>query len=349
MCVHTRDPEKSGFLVLGYPSWTQKVDRWYTTVKIEDMYTKPESVDIDPLDIPSPKILSSGRKIVTSEQRDFMVNLYRNRGLSTWKIGKVMGYLNVCVINNLRKAGVKLRNRSDANKTYRVNRDYFAKIDTPTKAYLLGLIYADGNIHKDSFTLALQEPDKYILEVIGKELGWNGTLNFRPRQRENRQDVWALRIYDHEFCSQLRQWGVIPRKTTQLKFPEFLDKSFAYDFIHGLLDGDGCIHISKKSQLFVSLAGAPQMTKDLQKLIADDLGIKTNRRTRDDSKGTVVFMTHRHAIGFLVRMYSRSKCPFFLTRKKNKFIDFLQGKINRHQIRKMNLIDIYEKALQDIT
>ena len=147
------------------------------------MYLKPATLpSFSPEEIPAPKLGPNGRKLVSDEQRQFMVKLYTEHGLSTWKIGKIMGYLNVCVINNLKKAGLQLRTRCDAAKMLDVRRDYFQEIDTHNKAYLLGLFYADGNVHKDTFTIALKEPDKYMIEAIAKEFGMSGKIGCRPRR-----------------------------------------------------------------------------------------------------------------------------------------------------------------------
>lgn len=304
------------------------------------MYIKPDKTFvIDPKTVPSPKILSSGRMIVTDEQRYFMKKLYVEYGLSTWRIGKVMGYLNVCVLNNLKKAGVKLRNRSDAAKRLEVKRDYFKDIDTHTKAYLLGLFYADGNIHKDTFTVALQEPDKYLLEDISKELGMTGKLGFRRRRGLGKHNMWALRVYDVEFCSYLRQWGVVPRKTSELKFPTFLKDEFYYSFLHGLFDGDGCVSVTQNNQIRVCLAGSPQITADIRDILISKYGIHGRRYITKNSKGTCLAINGLESVRFLSEMYRCSHSLFSMSRKKDKFIDFLKFKTdpkNRAQNQTIN-------------
>jgi hypothetical protein len=63
------------------------------------------------------------------------------------------------------------------------NENYFDIIDTPQKAYFLGLMYADGGIwhtdkigkygnvlHQYQMSINLQERDKSILELFRKEL-----------------------------------------------------------------------------------------------------------------------------------------------------------------------------------
>jgi hypothetical protein len=42
-----------------------------------------------------------------------------------------------------------------SNKKYEVDHRYFDRITTQEKAYLLGFIYADGNVYKNNLTISL--------------------------------------------------------------------------------------------------------------------------------------------------------------------------------------------------
>jgi hypothetical protein len=289
------------------------------------VYTKPKEIPVfKPNEIPKPKVLSSGRKIVTDEQRVFMKSLYEKQGLSSWKIAAILGYKNVCVINNLKKAGVVMRNRSDANKTISVNRDYFKEIDTPIKAYLLGLFYADGNVSKDSFTIALQEPDKYLLEEIAKEIEYDSELQFRPKENNRCQNMFVLRVHDKLFCTNLRKWGVVPRKTSILSFPYFLNESLYPSFLHGLLDGDGCVYIGTRERyLCVNMAGSPTIIKQIAIVLKQKLGIHTSPRSAKHSRGWFLTCSNMVAVKMLDYIYSDAN-PICLERKKSKFITALR-------------------------
>lgn len=284
------------------------------------MFIKAQSDFVPPFPLPAPIILANGRHIVSDEQRTCMKILYEQHNLSTWKIGKFFGYKNVCVINNLKKMGVVLRNRSDANKTIAVNRSYFQQIDTHTKAYLLGLIYADGNISKDSFTLALQSPDKPLLEKIAAEIGYSGNLGFRKRQKINRQDIWTLRVHDREFCDTLKKLGVVERKTSKVSFPYFLNPQFYWSFLHGLLDGDGCVSLYQNSTRFSgSIAGSPIIIPQIARFVETTIGIHLCARKRKDSNGWACTTHSIAALEFLSYIFKDAK-NFCLKRKISKFI-----------------------------
>ena len=53
-------------------------------------------------------------------------------------------------------------------RKYKINEKFFSTIDTQEKAYVLGLLYADGYVNKlhTCITLALSEKDADILKKI---------------------------------------------------------------------------------------------------------------------------------------------------------------------------------------
>ena len=237
--------------------------------------------------------------------------------------------------------GVSLRNRSDANKTIEVNRLYFKQIDTHTKAYLLGLIYADGNVCKDSFTLALQEPDKPLLEKIAIEIGYKGLLRFRKRQKPNRQDIWVLRVHDREFCESLRKLGVVDRKTSKLNFPYFLDPIFYWSFLHGLLDGDGCVCIYKRcdgsSILTGSIAGSPFIIPQIAQFVKSTLGVHLTATKRKGTNGWCCTANCMSALKFLSYIFKDAK-NFCLKRKFLKFQEAVEHYSHHNRFDKFKVL-----------
>ncbi len=280
------------------------------------------------------------KKRITKEQENEIVKLYTKENQSTWEIAPKFSVLNVCIMKVLKRNGVILRNRSDAAKTYSVDRNYFKLVDTKEKAYILGLIYSDGNVSKDSFTLCFKWNDKYILEIITKELNFTGPLNFRPGGKNtnntNRSDAWALRIHDKEFVTSLKNLGVIERKTTQLKFPYWLDKSLWESFILGLLDGDGNISIYKNN-LKTNIAGAPNITNEIKKIVESELGIKSRLYFPVGSNGTIVnFDSSPRSLKFLNWLYNNPP-KFFFKRKFEIYKQSLRHFLNSDRSKKNTL------------
>lgn len=145
--------------------------------------------------------------------------------------------------NKARNIGLK--------KNREFNEDYFKTISTKECAYFLGLIYADGYVtNYFELGLSLQYEDKYILEVLNKQLG--GVHNIKERKRKNFYNGYDylshtadLRIYSKSLCNDLIKNGVVPKKTNSNTHPLVTDSLFSH-FLRGYFDGDGCVYKHSK-------------------------------------------------------------------------------------------------------
>lgn len=285
-------------------------------------------------------------KRLTEKQKEEIVKLYCNDKLSTWQIAPRFNVLNVCILNTLRKAGIKLRSRSDAAKTYSVNRNYFKIVDTKEKAYILGLLYSDGNVYRDSLTLCFEATDKYILEEISKEIEFTGPLNFRKGGKNtngtNRRDAWVLRVHDKEFVSTVRRLGIIERKTTKLSFPYWLKDGLWQSFLLGLFDGDGNAY--HKGSLRVSIAGASQMTKDIADILYQKLNIICDLQYPKNSNGTVVRTSSTSpSLVFLNWLYENPP-KFFFKRKFETYVKTIDHVLKPNSRFKSSVVNIAKES-----
>lgn len=148
--------------------------------------------------------------------------------------------------------------RSKGYRTYTLDEDYFDVIDTSNKAYILGLLYADGCNHVDqhSISISLQEGDVKILQRISDELKSNKPLEFLPPRyhsingREcNCQPQYRLRVNSAHLSDRLNELGLVKRKTLVLEFPTFLDENLVPHFIRGYMDGDGGIYAYNRKHM----------------------------------------------------------------------------------------------------
>ena len=123
---------------------------------------------------------------------------------------------------------------------------YFDVIDTPNKAYILGLLYADGTRDKGSNNVAisLQERDKKILEQINQEIGSNRPLRYIDNTKKKdakRVNQWRLDFCNERMAKSLFEYGLVPCKEFKTTFPKQIDEKLWRHFIRGYMDGDGCI------------------------------------------------------------------------------------------------------------
>jgi len=161
---------------------------------------------------------------------------------------------------NIRKKGYTFKGVSRINLDLKI--DYFKIIDSPEKAYFLGLIYADGSVgvrfkgnnrQELSFRISLEKSDMYIINMLAKE------INFTEGYFENLKAPFisqngktyssrlqsGISIYRKDFIQNLINQGVVPNKTyMNLHIPEMSNNLIPH-FIRGYFDGDGCIGIYK--------------------------------------------------------------------------------------------------------
>lgn len=171
--------------------------------------------------------------------------LYQNEKWSCAKIGLEVNLYHKNVAEILEMHGIK-RSYSSKRK-HTLNEHYFDKINTPNKAYILGLFYADGYNSLDKMTvrLQLQWSDVDILEKIKKEIDSSKPLRFvkcSDKIASNgfcSQDMYVLEFYSKHICHTLDSYGMHQNKSLILSFPDFLSPNLYSHFLRGYFDGDG--------------------------------------------------------------------------------------------------------------
>lgn len=199
------------------------------------------------------------------------------------------------------------------------NEHYFKKIDSASKAYFLGLLYADGNIYlkRRRMQIGLQLGDSYILERFARELNFIGKL-YKDRNR-----LVKLILDSSILSSDLINAGCVPNKTSILKFPteDILPKDLESHFIRGFFDGDGGISANDK-YLNITFT-ATEAFLEVLSIKLSKLGIHSSRfrkryKTQTASSGDICI--NRRSSQKILNKYIYKDCgEFFLTRKKEKF------------------------------
>ena len=137
------------------------------------------------------------------------------------------------------KYGYKSRNYKIGGQF--IIEDYFESINTEAKAYILGLIYADGCItsSKSAATLSitLHKKDKYIIEFIAEQLGKNIKI-----YSEGQGTRSTIKINRDKIVNDLILLGVEFNKSIKgnLKLPN-INKKLMPHFVRGFMDGDGTV------------------------------------------------------------------------------------------------------------
>jgi len=197
---------------------------------------------------------------------------------------------------------------------YTINAKAYEKIDTESKAYVLGFIYADGSIVGNALQIAVHPKDKEILRVVLMTL-----KSSHPIKKYYYNQSYAVsRIYikNKKLACLLKKHGVMERKTNRLTVPEI--KIHTRHFMRGYFDGDGSISGTNYRPYF-SVTGHLPFISEFQEKLMKYCGL---------NKTKIHYYKHTSAVslGYCGRKQLRKIFHFlyddatvFLRRKKEKF------------------------------
>lgn len=125
----------------------------------------------------------------------------------------------------------------------------FDAIDTPEKAYLMGIFIADGNMRNDSPQVTVTQHKNiswYLRVMLEKVL--RGSVGFG-----NDRGCHSLHFSGQRLVDALKSKGFVPDKTHLItkddvgRLSASIPPEFIGDFLRGLLDGDGSIRFFNQS------------------------------------------------------------------------------------------------------
>lgn len=133
-------------------------------------------------------------------------------------------------------------------------------------AYILGFITCDGYIHtrrktEKSLRIDIQAADVEILEYIKSKMCPTMPIRFRNRFNKktgNTHRQAHLRVQSKQIVADLAKLGVSERKTGNEYMPD-MPEEFKFDYLRGIIDGDGSICAS-----FVCMSGKSYMRPRMQ-------------------------------------------------------------------------------------
>jgi intein/homing endonuclease len=154
-------------------------------------------------------------------------------------------------------------------RKYSLNENYFEKIDSDDKAYILGFIYADGSVYKNYLSIWLAIKDVEILDFIKEKLDYGGIIYNSYNKKKNKKYV-GLTISSNKIVSDLNKFGIINNKTYQSKTLPIYNKKYEKAFLRGFFDGDGSIYSNnsrKYIEYTVNFSGNKSVLTQLKKIL----------------------------------------------------------------------------------
>ena len=126
-----------------------------------------------------------------------------------------------------------------------IHKDYnknFFKTWSHDMAYVLGFLYADGNIIKTkrgTHFIAFYSADEILLQSIRTVLESDHVL---AKRSSVSGEVFRLQIGSKEWFDDLCELGLTPNKSKRMQMPVIPSEYFG-DFLRGYFDGDGNVWI----------------------------------------------------------------------------------------------------------
>lgn len=205
----------------------------------------------------------------------------------------------------------------------------FSAIDTPEKAYFLGLFYADGCI-SSSVNIYLTEEDKYILEYLQQHFPFFN-LRFVNNKNNKSKDGYLLSKSSKVLVHDLINHGVPRRKSyenkEQLCFPNMDNKLYG-SFIRGFFDGDGSAFTipSRPNGVRIEMCCVSLNFITMLKQTLEEIGIECllyNKQPNGKDRKQVIYRLYivksSSVIKFRELIYS-DNTNLFLIRKKERLL-----------------------------
>lgn len=217
------------------------------------------------------------------------------------------------IIKIVKDAGIASRSRGYRNVI--LHEDFFDEINTEEKAYVIGLLMADGCVldsnrkRADSWSITLKAEDRYMLERIREFVGSDNKIShIKPKE------TYAFTVSSQHMVDALAKYNITPRKSKTISFPygTFPPEQCRH-VIRGLFDGDGCI-----SGRRCSFIGNAILIPQIQSILIKQLGInRTKVHETNPDVWNFVFSAARDVEVFYHYLYDDA--TIYLTRKKARF------------------------------
>ena len=217
---------------------------------------------------------------LTNTEKEEIENLYKNENYNFIDIGRKLNRYESTIRRYLNSLGYIAKSQSELQRKYTIVEDFFDKIDTEEKAYILGLLYADGynNTDKNDVCISLKEDDVEILNKITNIIQPTKPLFYLDMSPENRgmknsKNQYRLTINNKHISKRLVELGCGKAKTSVIEFPssEQVPNSLLHHFVRGYFDGDGSVSNGKWSK--VDIISTPEFLIGLQNILKESIGI----------------------------------------------------------------------------
>lgn len=213
-------------------------------------------------------------KIINIEQ---IKELYYNQDRSLLDVASKLNYKSSTTISNILKKHnlpLKKQGQSTHNRKCKIDLSYFESIDSPNKAYILGLIISDGYIN-NSGKITFTSTDLDLINTYRNELRSSHKLSeyfFYDKRTNKTYHKYSIQICSKKMVADLKKLGVYQAKSFSCDLPN-INPNLFWHLLRGIFDGDGSIlKIKKEGNLRFKLIGSKVMLEKI-KIKFDELNM----------------------------------------------------------------------------
>jgi hypothetical protein len=251
------------------------------------------------------------------------VILMYNQGLSCIKIAAIFKCSESFINKKIAQQNITKRIGGSYRRSY--DQHFFNSVDTESKAYWLGFLYADGCVqHKPTGQkiISLAVKDKEVIDKFIEAVKGDFTT-------KTYKDVHTVHLTSTMMFDSLVNHGCIPRKSLVLKFPNLPD-NLVNHFMRGYFDGDGSVFIThpknhnKTNTVYKSIGVGICGTEEFLSTYNKYLGF--NEAKKDKRKEGNVWYLSASGTKKIKQFYDfiYRDATVFLTRKKDKFENYFK-------------------------
>lgn len=200
-------------------------------------------------------------------------------------------------------------------------------------AYVLGVIYTDGNLYCETASkrhsnptgrlqIAQKEPE--LLEKVLNLIECNARIYFISEKRYGNFVAGAryqFSIMNDALYNELLKYGLTPNKSLTLQFPD-VPREYVRHFIRGCWDGDGSVYLEKRSKRIKAsyVSGSRKFIQGMVNALSKNgLQIKTIYTNKRKTPSYYFRLNINQVPAFYKYLYDSVPDTQYLTRKYNLF------------------------------
>ena len=257
----------------------------------------------------------NSRNFTDSEEVE-IGKLYQH-GFSAKAIMRSYGYEHhASIVAAIKRQGIEIRSNHDANRLYSVNQNFFDVIDTEEKAYFLGLIYADGCVHKRSLSIALKRSDKHMIEQFKQAIESEHPIKDNlvgAGKTDKKYKQSNIFITHKHLAKRLKELGIVARRGKIEKCVSQIPDHLIHHWARGLVDGDGSWHAAPG----MSVCGEKSLLEFVRSTFAENIGTNPELKIHKHKSAKIWYLVYGgRQQGLKIAEWLYNDATMWLPRKK---------------------------------